>query len=195
MITNHKRMGYDEMAMRDFQMRNSALKKLFVTQFQGVQRKIPELMFKTYFLDWFAGKVKDVDGALRVQWLNIAGSMYDPVMIVDANGKDIRRVPPLCDRDVVAVTMRKTDNKEETVGSMFEHATNAATLSANMANSQLASKLTNNYLPHEVVSAQSELVNEWRELLAYYGVGKSSEAQNTQPSAAADDSALEFEFE
>lgn len=198
MITNPKRIGYEEMAVRDFQQRSAALKKLFVTNFQGIQRKIPELILRTYFLDWFSGKVKDTDGSIRVQWLNIAGSMYEPVMIVDANGNAVRRVPPLCDRNVVGVAMRTAEGKSKTdpsVGSLLERANNTATLNANMANNQLATKLSDNFLATTTSSANAELVAEWRELLAYYGVTENANSEIANKPNSDTPSTFDFDFE
>lgn len=199
MIENTDRLRYAQMALKDAEGRTARMKKLFETQFSAVQRKIPEVIFVTYFLDWFAGKVKDSDGALRQQWLNIAGSFQDSVMIIDKDGKDVRLVPPLNDRSVLSVRMRQTQvlpgtRREVTVGSMLERAANTATLNANMANAQLQSSLVDNFIGHEESKASEELTKAWVELLAHYGV-KPPEGFTVSTGPQDDHPELEFDFE
>lgn len=200
MIENTDGLGYADMALKDAQRRAASMKKLFDTQFPKVQRKIPEVIFVTYFLQWLAGRVKDTDGSLRQQWLNIAGSFQDPVMIIDKDGKDVRLVPPLNDRSVIGVRMRQTrvapgTRGDTSVGSMLERAANTATLNANMANAQLQNTLINNFVGNVETQASDELVKAWVELLDHYGVitavsasGLSEQSDQTPPE-------LEFDFE
>jgi hypothetical protein len=154
-----------DLVWKDLSMRTAQLKKQFNEQVTVVERKIPEQIFLAYFLDWFAGEKEDTDQYLEQQWNNIAGSPFEAVLIVDKLGKTVIRVPPRMDRNVVPI---KT-TRELNVPFMMTKAVQVAELSAQLANTQVLSQLTNNYLTDRGTTASERLVAEWEKLLTYYG--------------------------
>ena len=175
---------------KDLVQRTKTVKGLFSDLVPPVERKVPEFIFLLHFLAWFAGEKKDTDGQLLRNWRQIAGSVFDPVMIVDQAGNNIIKVPPLHDRNVVPVrTTRAAD-----VGFMLDKSTKVAALNPNLANSQLEKELTSNFLADKKAEPDTTLVSEWQALLAHYGKGQAKKVDAANTSVAGSDE-IEIEYE
>lgn len=64
-----------------------------------------EDVFKYYFLDYFKdillGRRQDRDEHLERKWLDLAGSHYTEVTIIDENNKELYNVPSLYNKNVI----------------------------------------------------------------------------------------------
>lgn len=154
---------------KDLERRTASLKSLFATELGATDRYVTKAIFETYFLPWFSGETKDEDGALYNQWVTIAGSAFDPVLIKDENNDTFAVVPPLKDRDVVPVKLDRGDTSLEFV---FMQAANMAMLSPKAAMTQLADTLQQRYNNSFDTSHLTKTQVAWIDLLAKFGKGQ-----------------------
>jgi len=61
---------------------------------------IPENVFVAIFLPWFAGQSTDPRIDVNT-WLNISGSPYKSVKVIDSSGDVSYVIPPLFDRTII----------------------------------------------------------------------------------------------
>ena len=63
--------------------------------------KLPEDIFVEYFLEHFKYGGGDINNPLNIKWVELSGSVYNEVDIIDDMGNVIYTVPPLLDRATV----------------------------------------------------------------------------------------------
>lgn len=174
---------------KDLVQRTNSLKGLFSDIVPSVERKIPEVLFVKHFLAWFAGEQKDTDGQLMRNWRQIAGSVLNPVMIIDETGADVIKVPPLHDRNVVPIRVKRAAD----VGFMLDKSAKVAALNPNLADKQLEKELEGNYLADKKHEADPQLVAEWKALLTHFGKGETPTAGPASTAGGSDEIELEYE--
>jgi|JFJP01.1.fsa_nt_gi hypothetical protein len=171
---------------KQFDERLEFLKEGFASMEKYNVRNIPDIMFRTYFLPYFSGEMEDSDNEVLSTWINIAGSTYSAVNILDNNGKVIARVPPIHDRDVISPIV----NRNEDLSYIFKLAREKASLSPRLANNIVNDELNNRLNNLSADHDSSTLEKEWIELFQYYGkitINKKSKELDS-------DDQYEFEF-
>lgn len=63
--------------------------------------KLPEDIFVEHFLDHFRYGGGDISNPLNIKWIELSGSVYNEVDIIDDLGNIIYTVPPLLDRATI----------------------------------------------------------------------------------------------
>ncbi len=169
---------------KDLERRTASLKSLFQSEITASARNIQEEDFKRLFLPWFAGEQKDTDGQLMQVWLNVAGSPYASVDLVNEMGTVVGVVPPIQDRNVIPI---KSDRGDTSLDYLFMRANNTASLSPKAAVNELAvglkKRFGNTYDQQSLAGARQK----WVELLQHYGKGPagagafSGEGPNNKP--------------
>ena len=61
----------------------------------------PEFVFNQVFKDFFNSKERSSDDVTLLKWLEIAGNVYTPVNLVDADGNVVGVVPPILNRATI----------------------------------------------------------------------------------------------
>lgn len=79
---------------------------IFNSLVNNVERsKLPENIFVSYFLPFFAGKLLNSDSNKIIsEWVGIAGTPMAEVDIIDPSGQVLYTVPPLMDTSSINVT-------------------------------------------------------------------------------------------
>lgn len=88
---------------------------------EEVRGRIPEEIFVDNFLEYFKNikNAKPEQDPLMYQWLNISGSVYNEVELIDREGNIAAVVPPLISKK--AISLDKLDNVEfSQMGDQFE---------------------------------------------------------------------------
>ena len=76
--------------------------ELFETLVNTKPNQLPEIYFRTYFLPLFCGEVSSENENIVISnWIGVAGSLSQPVDIVDPNGLILFQVPPFVDTTAI----------------------------------------------------------------------------------------------
>ena len=150
--------------------------------------KLPEIVFKDYFLDNFkliaAGG--EVDNAVTLSWIDIAGGPYAEVDIIDDAGNILFRVPPITAKP-------KVDNKRMKGTSYSKMATRFQEESNRLqaaGDRFLAGAL--NGIEQFVTQDSSDYALRWANIFKRYAPNQ--QPQGNQNTSGLDDN-LEFEYE
>ena len=88
----------------------------------------PEFVFNQVFKDFFNAKDRSSDDVTLLKWLEIAGNVYTPVNLVDADGNVVGVVPPILNRatipndiNIVGMTQHYDLLKNRHAGSATKH--------------------------------------------------------------------------
>ena len=95
----------------------------------------PELVFNQVFKDFFNAKNVSSDDVTLLKWLEIAGNVYTPVNLVDADGNVVGVVPPILNRatvdngvNIVGMTQHYDLVKNRHAGSATKHLNHMTTV-------------------------------------------------------------------
>jgi len=70
---------------------------------------LPEVVFKEYFLNFFMNKMNTPDRALKyAKWIELSGSPYNEVTIIDNTGKSLYNVPPIYAKPILSDSVINT---------------------------------------------------------------------------------------
>jgi hypothetical protein len=147
-----------------------ALYNEIVVETAKVKPVIPETVFKTYFLDFFRTfKTNDLQSSLGLKWIELAGSVYSEVDIIDVNGNVVSTVPAIMSRPSTNEQLAKV--KFDNIASTFEQKSNVISeMGVNYLNMAL------NGLDKLVQPSDNAYVNKWKLLFKRYNT---NETQNT----------------
>ena len=163
---------------------------LLVTNYRP-QRSIPEIEFLRGFYAFFRGEVKDHNDALKVHrnWVQVAGSQFDEVQIIDAAGRPLYVVPSIATSEAIRTSVKRQ-------GGLLYNAIPADAHNAQM-NAQLPSQaqeaiyesLSKNIQDDE--TAMVEHKKKWDDLIAFFDkrlgltplASKAEDKKNIQASA------------
>jgi len=98
--------------------------------------KLLESVFVEYFLDHFKSGQNDIHSALTLKWIELAGSPFNEVDIVDDNGNIIYSVPPIMARPNIDEAVENMDFNNIMATYQLKK-NNIAALGANYINTQL----------------------------------------------------------
>jgi len=98
--------------------------------------KLLESVFVEYFLDHFKSGLSDIHSALTLKWIELAGSPFNEVDIVNDNGEVIYTVPPLIIRPDINDSVENM-NFQNIIATYQLKKNNMAALGTNYINGQL----------------------------------------------------------
>lgn len=151
--------------------------KTIKEQFQKLDkldvRTIPEAIFVHHFLPVFSGERKENAQESLAMWVNIAGSNFHPVNIVNPKGEVVAQVPPLQNNAVLDPSSSKSN-----LSYAVQESNARAGLSPLGSQTILTNQLTNklNALTSEIDAKNVPHEKMWKDLLTKYGKGP----KNTQ---------------
>lgn len=129
-------------------------------------RTIPEAIFVHHFLPVFSGeRTENAQEALSM-WVNIAGSNFHPVNVVNNRGEVVAQVPPLQNNAVL-----DPSSSNSNLGYAVKESNAKANLSPLGAQAMLTNQLTNKLTSMTVNLESKNKPHEkmWNDLLAKYG--------------------------
>jgi hypothetical protein len=146
-------------------------------------RTVPENIFVHHFLPVFSGeKTENVQEALSM-WVNIAGSNFHPVNIVNGNGEIVAQVPPIQNNTVL-----DPSNRASNLSYAVKEANAKAGLSPlgaqAMLTNQLTNKLTN--MTADLNSKNKPHEQMWNDLFNKYGKSSTSDKSKNQQAEEGD---------
>lgn len=158
--------------------------------------RLPEQIFRDWFLPVFAGQVTEPDVVrtrLR-EWLSVAGNPFHEVMIIDTHDHSVRlfRVPPLFDRSVV----RSIVQGRNTLGHIMRSAEQYARISPQAGRNYMVEQFKRFEMFEDIAEHRMQFAGRWNEILARYGLPPMSKAPAAQSAgqaqATVDDDPLLF---
>jgi hypothetical protein len=168
---------------------SNALKSDFTQTTGAPMREISEADFRQHFLPYFCGELPSTPEVKQV-WCQVAGTPFNPVAIIGDGGRVVATVPPLVDTNVIRAKTRNTVGKSALpVDSIMSQAVQRASLSPQLAQTQMVRDLTNRYRVTENKPSPT-LRQQWEALLTYFG-----KSFDPKKAAAAKPDADESDFE
>lgn len=152
-----------------------------------VRGKLPETIFKEYFLPRLTGKVVIDDGANVISdWISIAGSPMAEVDIIDKDNKTLFAVPPLMSSNVLDILNREVGKSFNDINVEFElHNNNIPAVANSFLNKELLKKA------EEIKTMDSSHLNpyieRWKDIYSRYGLEDPTAASNTDKDNDEDD--------
>ena len=148
----------------------------FAKMNQLLERNVPELIFKTHFLPFFAGDdIPNRAEVLRI-WHTIAGANWLPVNIVDSNGKFVIQVPSLHESSYfVPIVKRDSD-----MNYAMKVANEKSAISPSLANNIVVNELLDRFDTMSEHADGQEIEEKWNKLLAHYGRAKPTSSKASQ---------------
>jgi hypothetical protein len=143
---------------------------------QSWQRTLLLSEFERDFLYFFSGKAPEHATAYRQKWVEIAGTLFEEVLLLDALGNVVDTVPPFLSRDVHTTNT----NNRQIKNALIENKSPA--LSPSIASNIQLAALSNLIVADDrfSVSAAEEHAKRWRDFLARRGVDLTSPNQEKE---------------
>lgn len=138
-------------------------------------RAIPDHLFRKYYVPLFSGEMGQSDDPLKAEkiqelilrWIDIAGSVFSRVAVIDESGMRVAIVPPLQDRNTLPLSVERQERRD--LGSVFEKAVNTAASFPNQAYQDVVTELNSRFQSRVQLDTRKELREQWTQLLAQYG--------------------------
>lgn len=147
----------------------------FFTEAAKDHAKLPEFIFKEHFLNFFkelpniqpdrAGRYPEKYTALYAKWIELAGNEYNPVDIIDNNGKTIYTVPGIMAKPNLDLVRNNNTNVGEIVTKANAHTQYLPEKGTRYLEGTLG-KITNGLDNSE----QKNMVKEWNNILKRYDI-------------------------
>lgn len=156
--------------MTDYAMQEAAKKMEFVfdalVTHAEPTAKIPEDVFVHHFLPYFSGeKPMTKENKVMENWVAISGTPTNEVAVMDKTGKELYRVPPVFDTNILDVTSRNLGESMSDIYAGFAMRKN--NLPA-IANKFLAGSLENRLSTLVDVSEASPNQKRWNDIISRY---------------------------
>ncbi len=131
------------------------------------QAKLPEAVFKAYFLPLFAGYPTDktVNEAL---WASIAGNPYRTVDIVDESGQVLFTVPPLLVRERIDPT--RIDQHTSPMSHVMQTLQQLARISPIKARRYLEAEFNKRNIHQEAHEEVLLMIHQWKTIFDRYQI-------------------------
>ena len=104
---------------RALQTQIDDMKSRFAVLDAHVCRRIPEDVFRRYFLPFFLGEMTNQAHEVLPYWFKIAGAATKPVDVVNSRGQVIARVPPLHDQSFLRPIASREDRNGPSMAYIF----------------------------------------------------------------------------
>lgn len=128
--------------------------------------KIPEEVFIHHFLPYFSGeKPMTKESKVMENWVSISGTPTNEVAVLDKTGKELYRVPPVFDTNILDVTSRNLGESMSDIYAGFAMRKN--NLPA-IANTFLANSLENRLSTLVDAGEASPNQKRWSEIISRY---------------------------
>lgn len=131
--------------------------------------RLPEQVFISYFLPFFAGELNHPFLANRnviTDWISVAGSAMSEVDIIDYSGAVIYTTPSLFNTNVIEIVNRKPGNSLSDVYSEYELRSSIPSAASNFLNQALFNKGAD--ITQNVDNLKTSKVR-WEQILIRYG--------------------------
>jgi hypothetical protein len=130
-------------------------------------RSIPEVLFVNNFLPLFCGEISNklpmFNDLLNV-WLNIAGTNYSPVNVVDNKGNVIIVVPPINDKDILKPIISRTEDIAYVFMEAKAKSVMSPSIGANIIAEGLGSRISSLITQEKPTTIQEQ----WTKLFTHY---------------------------
>lgn len=160
-----------------------------VTSLAESVARLPEVIFTSRFLPFFTGQrpLADYPG-LFTDWISIAGAPNREVAIIDNNGIELYRVPPLLNTEIV--TLNRSGNFNEIFDQYELRSRQLPVVGQRFLAEAMAAKskqLTAN------TTHSSSRETAWLAIFARYGLTPNTKVTNHVPVSLSVDDDLEYE--
>lgn len=146
-------------------------------------RTIPENIFVHHFLPVFSGeKTENVQEALAM-WVNIAGSNFHSVNVVNPQGEVVAQVPPLQNNNALDPSKKHT-NLAYTLKEAQVKSELSPMAAQSLLSNQLIGKLDN--MTQDIAEKNKPLEQRWTDLLAKYGKASKADEKRSDTDTEGD---------
>ena len=151
---------------------------------------IPENVFVAIFLPWFAGQSTDPRIDVNT-WLNISGSPYKSVKVIDSSGDVSYVIPPLFDRTII----QTSDDKKTNASLIHVLATyeQLNKISPKRAEAYYLAELEKRQIFNDQTTALRKKVEFWNELFKKHNLPVFDVKSSTISNASTDKIDLEYD--
>jgi hypothetical protein len=146
--------------------------------------RLPEEIFKSYFLPYFSGEIPLTNTSVIPDWISVAGSMVSEVDILDNTGNTLFTVPSLFNTNIINRINDDSHNLNEIYTSFEAQKSNIPAVANNFLMNELDNKAKSIVTP--TIDSNSE--TKWNDILKRYGKISSS----TSTSSETHDDDLEY---
>lgn len=176
-MSDNKPKSIQEIQTHMLQNQINTIKEQFQQLDRLDVRTVPENIFTHYFLPVFSGEQKENVQEAVAMWVNIAGSNFHPVNIVNNVGEVVAQVPPLQNNNALDPSKSSSN-----LAYAVKESKARAELSPMGAQAMLTNQLTNklNVMTEGTNEKNQPLQEKWTELLSKYGKAPANKATNTQ---------------
>jgi hypothetical protein len=166
-----------EIQTRMLQTQINTIKEQFKQLDKLDVRTIPEAIFVHHFLPVFSGeRTENAQEALSM-WVNIAGSNFHPVNVVNDVGEVVAQVPPLQNNGAL-----DPSNSASNLSYAIKESNAKANLSPLSAQAMLTNQLTNKLtsMTADLESKNKHHEQMWTDLLSKYGKAPATQKNKEQ---------------
>ena len=137
--------------------------------------KLPEDIFVEYFLDHFRYGTGDISNPLNIKWIELSGSIYNEVDIINDSGNIVYTIPPLLDRASVDEEAIKL-NFSNVAATYVLKSNNLPSVGVNYLNNKIGN------LDKMVEANNANMYSErWNNIFARYASNRTPVEQNDTP--------------
>jgi hypothetical protein len=145
--------------------------------------KLPEEIFKDYFLPFFIGQKTDNKNIIS-DWVSIAGTPMCEVDIIDPAGKTLFTVPPLYDTNIVESINKNNKSLTEVYNSYELKNSHLPAVAQKYLDNELSNKIDQIRNNDETISKSTEA---WNNILKRYDIIKDNNENNSSKEIINDD--------
>lgn len=178
-----KASGIQEAQSQMLHNQIQSIKEQFQQLDQLDVRSVPENIFIHHFLPVFCGERTENVQETVAMWVNIAGSNFHPVNVVNNSGEVVAQVPPLQNNKALDPS-RSHSNIAYALKESQAKADLSPIAAQNALTNQLGSKLDNMTEGTDV--RNKPLEEKWTELLTKYGKVDTKKASSAEDDGAGD---------
>lgn len=165
--------------------RIDGMKDAFKSMALNDVRQITERLFITYFLPFFSGEKVENAEALMDHWTVIAGTVYNPVNVMDEQGRFVIQVPALNNINIFKPILDRNQDISYAIKLAKEKSSISPLLGANIMSSELGLRMDTMLKNADT----KEEALKWEALFKHYGKLPTTKTAVTQQGS--DD---EFEY-
>jgi hypothetical protein len=127
--------------------------------------RLEEYIFLNVFIPLFAGDEKLLYDVTFQTWINVAGSPYKEVAIVDTKGKVLFIVPPILDRTAI----KSSTDQQTPISSIVESAQQFARIHPNQGKAFIANELNKRAMLMKLPANMLNFLETWNSIFKRYG--------------------------
>ena len=131
----------------------------------GYTARLEEYIFANVFIPLFAGDENLLYDVTFQTWINVAGSPYKEVDIIDNKGKVLFAVPPILDR----LSINSTSDQRIPIASVVASAQQFSRVHPSQGKAFLANALNKRAMVMKVPANMLKFLERWNKIFTRYG--------------------------